>query len=106
MDCIYSVEAAQEAQLNPMRDIKRALEAAKEQDIEADCPECFSNQLQWYCASLLPKCGTVRVSVANGPLLSIIAEVPCPPTPPLITCVTSVKSHTAWHFCQIDVEPT
>lgn len=74
VDCAYSVMAAQEAQLNPVRDIKRALEAAKEQDIEADCPECFKNQLHWFCASLFPKCGSVRASTETQ-LLPIISEI-------------------------------
>jgi len=93
VDCAYSVLATQESQLDPVRDIKRALEAAKEQDIEADCPECFANQLQWFCASLFPKCGSVRASFETQ-MLPIIAEVMLPP--PLGSSLAPGSSWVDW----------
>lgn len=57
-----------EVQFNPISDIKKAIEAAKEKDLENKCPECFRNQLEWFCASLVPKCGSVRASMETAVL--------------------------------------
>ena len=70
----------QEIQFNPVRDIKTALEAAKEQDEEDKCPECFDNQLKWFCSAVVPKCGTFRASIETTVL-------------PALTKVTPVSKH-------------
>ena len=64
----------QEVQFNPVGDIKKAIEAAQEQDIEDKCPECFENQLQWFCSSVVPKCGSVRASLESA-ILPAISKV-------------------------------
>lgn len=74
VDCAFSLVAGEEAELNPVRDIKRALEVAKEQDIEKDCPECFKNLLQWFCASLFPECGSFRASIETM-TLPVVGEI-------------------------------
>ncbi len=74
VDCAFYSEDMQEVQFNPVADIKKALEAAQEQDIEDKCPECFDNQLQWFCSSVVPKCGSVRASLESA-ILPAISEV-------------------------------
>ena len=74
MDCAFYSEDMQEVQFNPVGDLKKALEAAQEQDVEDKCPECFENQLQWFCASVVPKCGSVRASLESA-ILPAISKV-------------------------------
>lgn len=74
VDCAFYSEDMQEVQFNPVGDIKKAIEAAQEQDIEDKCPECFENQLQWFCSSVVPKCGSVRASLESA-ILPAISKV-------------------------------
>lgn len=74
VDCAFYTEDMQEVQFNPVEDLKKALEAAQEQDEEDKCPECFDNQLKWFCASVVPKCGSVRASIESA-ILPAVAKV-------------------------------
>ena len=64
----------QEVQFNPVSDIKRAIEAAQDKDVEDKCPECFQNQLDWFCAAVVPKCGSVRASLESA-ILPAVSKV-------------------------------
>lgn len=74
MDCAYYSEDMKEIQFNPVRDLKKALEAAKEQDEEEKCPECFDNQLKWFCAAIVPKCGSFQASIESA-ILPALSKV-------------------------------
>jgi len=78
--------ADQEEQLDPLVSMMRALQEAKLHNISAFCPECFTNQMQWYCASLFPKCGSIRSSM-DSTLLPIIAQVELLPAGVKLSCL-------------------
>ena len=75
VDCAFYSEDMQQVGFNPVGDIKKALESAQEKDVEDKCPECFDNQLQWFCSSVVPKCGSVRASLESA-ILPAISKVP------------------------------
>lgn len=70
-------EELQEVQFNPVKDLKKAIEAAQEQDLESKCPECFRNQLDWLCSSAVPKCGSRRAAFENSFIPAFTKVIRC-----------------------------